>query len=80
MKVMELLLIQFYIIFNTNWNIADNDPKDSTIKEICIMFLNKYLLPFELISVLLLAALAGSAMLARKKLDDTPPAINNSEK
>jgi len=64
-----LLLIQFYIIFNTNWNIADNDPKDSTIKEIGNMLLNKYLLPFEVISILLLAALIGAAMLSRKKAD-----------
>ena len=37
-------------------------------------------MPFELISVLLLAALAGSAMLARKILDYTPSVTNNSEK
>ncbi len=64
-----LLIIQFYIIFNTNWNITNNDPKDSTIKEIGNMLLNKYLLPFEVISILLLAALIGAAMLSRKKAD-----------
>ena len=64
-----LLIIQFYIIFNTNWNIVDNNAKDSTIKDIGNMLLNKYLLPFEVVSILLLAALIGAAMLSRKKVD-----------
>ena len=59
---------------------SDISQGPSTVELIGHLILGKYLLPFELISVLLLAALAGSAMLARKKLDDTPPAINNSEK
>ena len=62
-----LLIIQFYIIFNTNWYTNDNLPKDSTIKDIGNMLLNKYLLPFEVVSILLLAALIGAAMLSRKK-------------
>jgi NADH-quinone oxidoreductase subunit J len=62
-----LLIIQFYIIFNTNWYVNDNMPKDSTIKDIGNMLLNKYLLPFEVVSILLLAALIGAAMLSRKK-------------
>tara|TARA_B110000263_G_C15203302_1_gene461655 strand:- start:106 stop:612 length:507 start_codon:yes stop_codon:yes gene_type:complete len=63
-----LLLMQFYIIFNTKWYIADNEVKDSTIKEIGNMLLTKYLLPFEIVSILLLAALIGAAMLSRKKV------------
>ena len=69
------------IVLQTPWNInSDISQGPSTVELIGHLILGKYLLPFELISVLLLAALAGSAMLARKKLDDTPPAINNSEK
>ena len=41
---------------------------ESTIKEIGNMLLTKYLLPFEVVSILLLAALIGAAMLSRKKV------------
>ncbi len=63
-----LLIMQFYIIFNTKWNINENPIKDSTIKDIGNLLLTKYLLPFEVVSVLLLAALIGAAMLSRKKV------------
>ena len=69
------------IVLQTPWNINSNISQGpSTVELIGHLILGKYLLPFELISVLLLAALTGSAMLARKKLDETPPAKKNSEK
>ncbi len=64
-----LLLMQFYAIFNTNWLVNDNAPKDSTIVDIGNLLLGKYLLPFEVVSILLLAALIGAAMLSRKKVE-----------
>ena len=63
-------IIQFYIIFNTEWLINDNESIDSTINQIGNLLLTKYLLPFEVISVLLLAALIGAAMLSRKKVEN----------
>jgi len=69
------------IVLQTQWNInPDTSQGPSTVKLIGHLILGKYLLPFELISVLLLAALAGSAMLARKKIDDKPPVVEISEK
>ena len=71
------------IVLQTPWNInSDISQGPSTVELIGHLILGKYLLPFELISVLLLAALAGSAMLARKKIDDVPPVPekNNLEK
>ena len=69
------------IVLQTQWNInPDTSQGPSTVKLIGHLILGKYLLPFELISVLLLAALAGSAMLARKKIDDKPPVVEVSEK
>jgi len=65
-----LLAIQFYVIFNTNWYVNDNGAKDSTIKDIGNLLLTKYLLPFEVVSILLLAALVGAAMLSRKKVEN----------
>ena len=64
-----LLGLQFYAIFNTKWLVKENPPKDSTIMEIGNLLLGKYLLPFEVVSILLLAALIGAAMLSRKKVE-----------
>ena len=67
------------IVLQTPWNINPNiSPGPSTVELIGHLILGKYLLPFELISVLLLAALAGSAMLARRKLDDPLPASDGN--
>ncbi len=67
------------IVLQTPWNINSNISQGpSTVELIGHLILGKYLLPFELISVLLLAALAGSAMLARRKLDDPLPASDGN--
>ena len=56
------------IIIQTKWPVlANNTEGPSTVELIGRLILGKYLLPFELISILLLAALIGSALLARKK-------------
>ena len=64
-----LLIFQFQIIFNTNWYIGELLTRESTVDEIGMLLLTTYLLPFEVVSVLLLAALIGSAMLSRKKVN-----------
>ena len=64
-----LLVFQFQIIFNTNWYLGDLMIRESTVNDIGMMLLSKYLLPFEVVSVLLLAALIGAAMLSRKKAE-----------
>ena len=64
-----LLLLQFHAIFNTKWLVNENSAKDSTIVNIGELLLAKYLLPFEVVSILLLAALIGAAMLSRKKAE-----------
>tara|TARA_B100000700_G_scaffold224745_1_gene247859 strand:- start:1533 stop:2165 length:633 start_codon:yes stop_codon:yes gene_type:complete len=56
------------VILQTDWQILPNNTEGpSTVELIGKLILGKYLLPFELISILLLAALTGSALLARKK-------------
>lgn len=45
-------------------------PADSTIQHIGIQLMTRYLLPFEVVSVLLMMALIGAAHLTRK--EDTP--------
>lgn len=63
-----LLAMQFNVIFNTRWHIDTPIIRESTVNDIGMLLLSKYLLPFEIVSILLLAALIGAAMLSRKKI------------
>ena len=63
-----MLLFQLQIIFSTDWFMGDFITRESTVNDIGILLLTTYLLPFEVVSVLLLAALIGAAMLSRKKV------------
>lgn len=62
--VMVVLLI--YTLINTYWNVSDISKNEITVNQIGILLLTNYLLPFEVASVLLLIALIGAAMFARK--------------
>jgi len=63
-----LFIFQMQIIFNTNWFAGELITRNSTVNDIGMLLLTTYLLPFEVVSVLLLAALIGAAMLSRKKI------------
>jgi len=65
-----VLYIQFTVILNTEWYRGEEIVRESTIKDIGNLLLTKYLLPFEVVSILLLAALIGAAMLSRKKVEE----------
>ena len=62
-----LFLLQCYAILNGNWINFDSGPIENSSKEIGRLILSKHLLPFEIISVLLLGVLIGAATIARKK-------------
>ena len=64
-----LLIMLSNIVFDTNWFVKELITRESTVNEIGMMLLSTYLLPFEVVSILLLAALIGAAMLSRKKID-----------
>ena len=64
-----LLIMLSNIVFDTNWYVKELITRESTVNEIGMMLLSTYLLPFEVVSILLLAALIGAAMLSRKKVD-----------
>ena len=73
-KIIGVLISSFIftilsiIVIQTKWPIIENSsPGPSTVELIGKLILGKYLLPFELVSILLLAALVGAALLARKK-------------
>ena len=54
------------VIFNTSWQTGKAHVSDETVSMIGKMLLTEYLLPFEIASLLLLAALMGAALLSRK--------------
>ena len=72
-KIIGVLISSFIftilsiIVIQTKWPVIENSsPGPSTVELIGKLILGKYLLPFELVSILLLAALVGAALLARK--------------
>ena len=54
------------VIFNTPWHVNNVGIQEETVSIIGKMLLNEYLLPFEIVSILLLASLMGAALLSRK--------------
>lgn len=60
----------YQIIRETNWVKAKEIVYAPTTATIGDLFLEKYLLPFELASLVLLAALIGAVVLARKELKE----------
>lgn len=54
------------IMLTTKWRITIPVQNETTISEIGRQLLSSYLLPFEIASIVLLIALIGSAMYARK--------------
>ena len=60
-------IAQVFVILNTKWINNGGEPLEETVRDIGRLLMKEYLLPFEIVSVLLLAALIGAATLARKK-------------
>ncbi|MEX0737420.1 MAG: NADH-quinone oxidoreductase subunit J [Bacteroidota bacterium] len=55
------------IFWSTEWKTTAAPPMEVTAAKIGEMLLTSYLLPFEIASVVLLAALIGAAMIARRE-------------
>ena len=66
MGAFAIFIVQVAVIFNTPWNIGSEQYRDATVGAIGKLLLTNYLLPFEIISILLLAALMGAALLSRR--------------
>ena len=62
-----LFIIQCFAIFQGKWVSSNNEVIDNSSVIIGNLILNEYLLPFEIVSILLLGALIGAATIARKK-------------
>ena len=57
------------VALQTQWKIVENEELEPTTSKIGKAFLQEYLLPFEIASILLLVALIGAAMLVRRRTD-----------
>ena len=54
------------VIYDTPWRVTEAKSSSETTTEIGRLLMTDYLLPFEVVSVLLLAALIGAVVLASK--------------
>jgi len=67
--IISVIVLGFLLklIFTVEWNVvASLDEPQATTAKLGTLLLTDYLLPFELASILLLAALVGAVLLARK--------------
>jgi NADH:ubiquinone oxidoreductase subunit 6 (subunit J) len=54
-----------FVALDTNWSTVEEDPFTNTASEIGRALLSRYVLPFEVASVLLVIAMVGAIMLVR---------------
>lgn len=66
-----LLATLIVVIVNTDWRLSNQAPLDSTTAALAdAIFSDKFVLPLEIASVLLLAAMIGAVVLARGREED----------
>lgn len=63
-----------YMAAMAPWKVVAQPSYQSSAQGLGVAFLTDYLLPFEVASVVLLAALVGSVVIARKELNEEEPA------
>lgn len=63
-----LVILLGKMIYSTKWFVAEQNPIAPTTAAIGEALLQEYLLPFELVSILLLAALVGAVAAARREV------------
>jgi NADH-quinone oxidoreductase subunit J len=58
-----IVAVLAYVALDTNWNVVGGDGFQETATQIGTLLLDKYVLPFEIASALLLVAVIGSIVL-----------------
>ncbi len=70
--VSPLLFVALLVmVLQINWPLSTAAPTDNAVLLLGMSFLGSYVIPFEVISVLLLVALVGAIILARDTSTDT---------
>lgn len=62
-----LFVMLVSIINSVNWPLSSVEPAADMVQELGLAFLGSYLIPFEVVSILLSVALIGAIILAREK-------------
>lgn len=65
--VLGVFIVLGRMVLGTPWATAAGHPFQSTVAEIGTLLMTDFLLPFEVVSILLLVALVGAAFIARAK-------------
>lgn len=60
-----LYLVLLFMLINVNWPVSGDAPAGDSLTQLGMSFLGGYVIPFEVVSVLLLVALVGAIILAR---------------
>lgn len=60
------LFVLLRVVYGADWNVLQPGEFTPTSQSIGILLMTDFLIPFEIVSVLLLAALIGAAFIARK--------------
>ena len=66
--MVSLIALLSYVVVNGDWKISRERSHEATLHDIGNALLTDYLLPFELISVLLLMAMVGAAIITRRQI------------
>ncbi len=66
LAVAGVFVILYRVISKTSWKIIPKSDFNPTAEKIGNLLMTDFLIPFEIVSVLLLAALVGAAFIARK--------------
>ena len=67
--VIVLFVTLVTVVGSVDWPLSDAEPTADTVKQLGVAFLGSYLIPFEVVSVLLSVALIGAIILAREKTE-----------
>lgn len=64
-----LFVILMLVIGSVRWPLSDAQPTNDTVLQLGLAFLGGYLIPFEVVGILLSVALIGAVILAREKIE-----------
>jgi len=61
-----MLVVLLSVLFQTAWPTSSLAPLETTVAPLGNLLLNQYVLPFEVVSVLLVAAMIGAIVISRE--------------
>lgn len=59
-------VLLIYAFVQTDWKIAESNVRDETVREMGMMLMGEYVLPFIVVGVLLLIAIIGAILMATR--------------